>query len=463
MDPTLIVVAMTAAMGTVLVLVLSIIWLYHCGILSPSLLLACDKRRRIPQTIILIRHGESEANADMNLWKTVPDNLLGLTAKGHLQAQRVGQRVEAILEKRNCKRVHLIVSPFERTLQTASSLRPALEHRIVRTDIESRIREQEVGNLQGDEFQQFRKEQTQVGRFWYRFPTGESGADVLDRVKSWWFESVLSVNSRVGYDPVDAMVVVTHGLTMRFILMQLFGWSPTTFHSIWNAGNCDMYVLQKDLSKPGNSPYIMDKDAGDMPRSSIDVVVTLKKTKTELSLKLEDYLCVPPPRTTRIKLIKIMLANQHPDVIKDAKDIASICFMPFVKDGMLRGRSTSGVLSYNSRRSSSSINDAGDDDDASEEEKDQGLPEEGDDRLSSSHSNENLKSGSDHPSSTMEPDDDEFDDNDDDNVGNPWSKEKEGKDVHTLAYEQKRAKREVSMRFPCIQIPGMVLDDKIFE
>ena len=93
-----------------------------------------------------------------------------------------------------------------------------------------------MGNVQeGETFSQYRDEQRRVGRFWYRFPTGESGADVLDRVKSWWYESVLTVNTRPGFLPIDAMVVVTHGLTMRFILMQLFGWSPTTFHSVWNA------------------------------------------------------------------------------------------------------------------------------------------------------------------------------------------------------------------------------------
>jgi broad specificity phosphatase PhoE len=212
----------------------------------------------------------------------------------------------------------------------------------VRTDIETRIREQEVGNLQGEDFQNFRREQQRVGRFWYRFPTGESGSDVFDRVKSWWAESVLTVNTRVGYAPIDAIVIVSHGLTIRFILMQLFGWSPTTFHSVWNAGNCDMYLLQKDLTKPGDSPYVLDSENGDVPRSSIDVLIELKSTGAKRKLKLENYLSIPPPRTTRIELVKHMLAEQNPSEI-DADDIASIVFMPFIEGGVIRGRSTSGV------------------------------------------------------------------------------------------------------------------------
>lgn len=103
---------------------------------APALLLAEDRRNRLPNTIILIRHGESEANADKVLWKSIPDNLLGLTAKGRMQANAVGERVENILQSSGDKGVHLVISPFERTLQTASCLRSSIEHRIVRTDIE---------------------------------------------------------------------------------------------------------------------------------------------------------------------------------------------------------------------------------------------------------------------------------------------------------------------------------------
>jgi broad specificity phosphatase PhoE len=233
------------------------------------------------------------------------------------------------------------VSPFERTLQTAAALRPCFEHRIVRTDVQPRIREQEFGNLQDDEFHRSREEQKKVGRFWYRFPTGESGADVYDRVKSWWFESVLTVNERVGYQHVDALVVVTHGLTMRFVLMQLYNWSPTTFHSVWNAGNCDIYVLKKDLAKSGMAPYVLDDIRGDMPQSSIDLMVEFKSGQSRI-FKLHDYLSIPPPRTTRVDLVKAKLSAEYKI---DASQIVDVCFMPFIDGAVVQGRSSSGKVS----------------------------------------------------------------------------------------------------------------------
>jgi broad specificity phosphatase PhoE len=303
----------------------------------------------LPELIVLVRHGESEGNADHTLYRTRPDHTVNLTARGVDQAVEAGERLEndVFLAYENetgkvLRRVHLTVSPFERTLQTASALRIPFEHRVVRTNIEPRIREQEFGNLQTSEFQKQREEQKRIGRFFYRFPTGESGADVYGRVKSWWFESVLTVNERVGYEPVDAIVVVTHGLTMRFLLMQLYGWSPTTFHSVWNAGNCDVYCLRKSPSKPGLSPYVLDPDLGDMPRSSIEVRVEFSvpphqqcsdegrspDSRTEPTLvrrkrhwtrtfTLQDYLSIPSPRTRQLDIILQKLREQYPDEFRD--------------------------------------------------------------------------------------------------------------------------------------------------
>jgi broad specificity phosphatase PhoE len=348
------------------------------------------RRQRLPDVILLVRHGESEGNADHTLYREKPDNLVRLTATGLEQARTAGVRIEAILqtydEKRRqqqqqlssssssssiwssifffwCRRptvttaapppmrVHLIVSPFERTVQTAMAMRQSFDHRIVRTDLQPRIREQEFGNLQkNDDFVQFRAEQKKVGRFWYRFPTGESGADVHDRVKSWWCDSVLNVNEREGHDRVDALVIVTHGLTMRFVLMGLYDWSPNTFHSVWNASNCDVYVLNKDLTLPGMSPYTLDHENGDVPRSSINVLVeycpvrtdqvettTTPTTQTTLTKQftLSDYLSIPAPRTIQCTIVKAMLKEQH-EVLREA-DITHFSFIPFIEGAVIPG------------------------------------------------------------------------------------------------------------------------------
>lgn len=261
---------------------------------------------RMPKRVILVRHGESEGNCDHHLYRTKADNLIELTDKGSAQAVEVGNRIKKLI---GSETVHLYVSPFIRTLQTARNLREPLGSQVVHTYITPQIREQEFGNLQGVDFKQFRQEQLKVGRLYYRFPTGESGCDVYDRVKVWW-DSMIHVNDRPGQPIVDNIVVVTHGLTMRLILMQLYGWSPDTFHTVWNAGNCDMYVLQKDLSRAGFSPYVLDKSQGDHPKSAHQVVVSFKDGEKK-TVAVEDYLSIPGPRTQQFELVAKMLADQH--------------------------------------------------------------------------------------------------------------------------------------------------------
>ncbi|MCA9717322.1 MAG: histidine phosphatase family protein, partial [Myxococcales bacterium] len=268
-----------------------------------------SQRGSLPALIILVRHGESEGNADHTLYRSKPDNLIELTDEGSAQARVAGRRVRAIVGPRRCA---FVVSPFERTLQTARNLRLAFDAgQITRASIEPLIREQEFGNLQGDDFARFRREQQRVGRFWYRFPTGESGADVYSRTRAWWDGDVLRLNTRPGVPPVDALIVVTHGLTMRLILMQLFGWSPNTFGTVWNADHCDCYVLRRDDASPGVSPYRLDDELGDAPRSSINLGVTFNDGAPPQTLLLHDYLSVPAPRTTNAELVKLLLAAQH--------------------------------------------------------------------------------------------------------------------------------------------------------
>jgi len=108
--------------------------------------LELDRRETLPSVIILVRHGESEGNADHTLYRTIADNLVELTEQGSEDAKKTGIRIKQILGDR---KVHMIVSPFQRTLQTARNIRTSFESQIFHTYVDSRIREQEFGNLQG--------------------------------------------------------------------------------------------------------------------------------------------------------------------------------------------------------------------------------------------------------------------------------------------------------------------------
>ena len=71
-----------------------------------------------PKRIILIRHGESEANVDKYLFGRVPDYTIELTEKGREQAKEAGKRLKELVKDES---IYFYVSPFWRARSTRSA------------------------------------------------------------------------------------------------------------------------------------------------------------------------------------------------------------------------------------------------------------------------------------------------------------------------------------------------------
>ena len=218
---------------------------------------------QLPERILLLRHGQAEHNLEHGSILTAenpnrkPDNLSELTRQGVEESHRAGNYIRQLVGFGSS--VSIIVSPFERALQTCLCVQQQLEGVEVRqVHVEPRVREQEFGNFQiKEDMRVHASAACEVGRFYYRRPTGESGADVYDRCVSFWhdllngrvfqFQNKMFSATQGGRD--DALVIVTHGLTMRILLMSYFQWSPQTFDAVWNPGNADLWVLKKHPSE----------------------------------------------------------------------------------------------------------------------------------------------------------------------------------------------------------------------
>jgi len=215
--------------------------------------------RRLPRRIILVRHGESEGNLDDLMYTRFPDHQIGLTAEGMKQAEECGRKIRSIIENGNGGsspssdwRVYFYVSPYKRTLHTLKGIGRAFEReRIIGVREEVRLREQDFGNFQEEERMKIIKETRQrFGRFFYRFPEGESAADVFDRVSS-FLESLwrdidmnrIRINCGKGSSDLN-LIIVSHGLTARVFLMKWFKWTTQQFELLNNPQNCHIRVMQ---------------------------------------------------------------------------------------------------------------------------------------------------------------------------------------------------------------------------
>ena len=98
--------------------------------------------RHYPKRIILIRHGESQGNRDVNMYSTTPDHAIGLTPVGEEQARECGKKLLKIFGEDES--VMFYVSPFRRSRDTCELISKMFPpERIIKVREDPRIREQE--------------------------------------------------------------------------------------------------------------------------------------------------------------------------------------------------------------------------------------------------------------------------------------------------------------------------------
>lgn len=104
--------------------------------------------------------------------------------------------------------------------------------------------QQDFGNFQDTELiQRAKQDRKDFGRFFYRFPDGESGADVFDRIAA--FTSTFRQDCESIRRPDAAAVFVTHGITARLFVMRWLHWTVDEFEVLHNPNNCAIIVLER--------------------------------------------------------------------------------------------------------------------------------------------------------------------------------------------------------------------------
>jgi broad specificity phosphatase PhoE len=223
---------------------------YHMLARKRARVLHCFTRHKLPQRIILIRHGESMGNLDDSVYSHVPDWRVRLSPNGHSQAIAAGRTLRQLIQSEPCV---FYVSPYYRARETFANIALQLEPEQVReVRLEPRLREQDWGNYQRAECMRTAKlERGLFGRFFYRFPNGESGADVYDRVSTFLETLARDILSDVLGGDTNA-VIVSHGLTIRLFLMRWYKWPVELFEGTDNPGNAQTIVMER---RPDGTGY----------------------------------------------------------------------------------------------------------------------------------------------------------------------------------------------------------------
>lgn len=206
--------------------------------------------------IFLIRHGESVSNVGENYEKRLPDHLVPLTERGHIQAAENGRWLKQYCKDKNIdlSRARIWRSPFLRTRQTCDEFNRFLGIDDIREDIT--LTEQQFGLFDSITYEQrealypreneeYIRQVSNQGKFYARLPMGESPFDVAIRIHQ-FMGTIYRDYDKHG---VDTLFVFTHGTTLRAFLLRWFHYSPEWYHAEGNPKNCWIREIdgQKDL------------------------------------------------------------------------------------------------------------------------------------------------------------------------------------------------------------------------
>ena len=195
--------------------------------------------------IFLIRHGESIANIGANYEKRIPDHLVSLSEQGFEQAKENGKWLANYCKEKNIdlSSARIWRSPFLRTRQTCDEFNKFLGIQDIREDIT--LTEQQFGlfdsipesdweKLYPNEYFEYKRQCSNLGKFYARIPLGESPFDVAIRIHQFMGTIHRDFEKR----GVDTLFIFTHGTTLRTFLLRWFHYSPEWYQEERNPKNC---------------------------------------------------------------------------------------------------------------------------------------------------------------------------------------------------------------------------------
>ena len=202
------------------------------------------------QRIVLIRHDTSLANVDPAIYKQMPDHTIPLAAP-HSDRLVTASRLLATLSLDPDETLSWC-SPYVRCEQTeASVLRGTFGDAAesIRRRESFLLREQEFGDwdsLTDDEarvelprsFEKRRVLTDSFGKFYFRYPNGESRADVVERV--------IAFIGKMHRSHFANHLIFLHGVTQRAFRMAWLNLSVEWFEGEPNPSNASVLVIRRD-------------------------------------------------------------------------------------------------------------------------------------------------------------------------------------------------------------------------
>ena len=214
------------------------------------------------QNIVLVRHDASIANVDPSVYKRMPDHVIPLVELDSPRAKHAADLIRALglAVDATCS----WCSPYVRCRQTEEAV---LAHAFgtavpqVRRRESFLLREQEFGDWDSLTDQEAERELPRafakrklltdnLGKFYYRYPNGESRADVVLRV--------LVLMGKVHRSDFANHLLFLHGVTQRAFRMAWLNLGVDWFEEEANPSNASVLHIRRDEAHGWVERYLPD-------------------------------------------------------------------------------------------------------------------------------------------------------------------------------------------------------------
>lgn len=212
--------------------------------------------------IFLIRHGESMQNTGENKKLMLPDHKIWLTEAGKEQAEKCGEFLENYCKENaiDLSNSTMFLSPYDRARETAKIINEHLHISDVKEDV--MLIEHQYGlfdNVDDGDYEikfpnegaYYNRYYNNEGKFYAKFPQGESPLDVTIRARIFMETLFRDVN-----EGKENFFIVSHGTTIRAFLLSYFHYSPEWFAKEPNMINCSIRLIDKNGKLNKDMDYI---------------------------------------------------------------------------------------------------------------------------------------------------------------------------------------------------------------
>ena len=181
--------------------------------------------------IVLVRHGETEFNAEGRLQGQTD---IPLSAVGIAQAEAVGPVIAGM------NPVAIVSSPLMRARVTAETIGRVAG---VEVGVDERLKEVDVGQWAGQTVLDLHRNDPDFARLMasgkdFRRSSGETTAEVAERVTS-------AVQDAVRAHEGETVCLVAHGFALRAVVVWLLGGGYPEFLRFGGLSNCSWTVLDR--------------------------------------------------------------------------------------------------------------------------------------------------------------------------------------------------------------------------